>query len=103
MLKYTANSFYHEFLASANGCGIEACKCPVINDGQPQKSPNGIETAKSPPFQFPPTKMLTEFTGLWNFFLKLSLSFYHIVHILIHLRPVARSENPEGLVVLWWA
>ena len=49
MLKYTANSFYHEFLASANGCGIEACKCPVINDGQPQKSPNGIETAKSPP------------------------------------------------------
>ena len=78
MLKYTANSFYHEFLASANGCGIEACKCPVINDGQPQKSPNGIETAKSPPFQFPPTQMLTEFTGLWNFFFKLSLFLYHI-------------------------
>ena len=25
-------------LKFANGCGIEACKCPVINDGQPQKS-----------------------------------------------------------------
>ena len=85
MLKYPANSFYHEFLASANGCGIEACKCPVINDGQPQKSPNGIETAKSPPFQFPPTQMLTEFTGLWNFFFKLSLFLYHIHSIYTYI------------------
>ena len=31
----------HKKKSAANGRGIEACKCPVINDGQPQKSPNG--------------------------------------------------------------
>jgi hypothetical protein len=40
----------------ANGCGIEPCKCPVINDGQ-QSPPNGnpataaCEVSSHPAFQ----------------------------------------------------